>query len=55
MKVYKRIIMSEKNTELVQVKIKPSVKEAAEQKAESLGHKLASYLRFLIEKDVKKK
>lgn len=47
--------MEEKNIALVQTKVKPSVKEALEKKAASKGHKPASYVRFLIEQDVKRK
>lgn len=46
--------MDEKNTELVQTTIKPSVKKKLDKKAASQGHKPAAYVRFLIEKDVKK-
>lgn len=43
------------NTEFVQTKISKEVKVALIKKAASKGHKLASYVRFLIEQDVKKK
>ena len=43
----------EKRTEYVQMKIAPSLKEAAQERAKQEGRSLSNYIEWLILKDLK--
>ena len=45
---------TEKHTERITMKVKPSIKKAAERRAAEEGRNLSNYIEWLILKDTKK-